>query len=418
MKFMSLRRVYLFIFLFLCPLFPLCNSIADEKPTPVSVVSPSPVLWSCDFEDPQALQMWYPLNGQWGLVSDESVVVRQTQPAFRGQARLVHMPGNYEVSAIVRPINFSGSAWGMGLIAYWQPQGGCYRLSNYGNILALWRESADEVKVLAAAPWEIKPQAYRMRLAVEKEMQMTSLRAKVWAIGEKEPESWLLRAQDYDWPLRYGRAGVFTGRAAAAFSDFAVSLFSAASGRPDAAAPAAWPVGNYWHFVGGEWQSTATGLRQNVVGSTLGFRSASYAIAAGWSNYTVRVAVKADSGSQCQGFGLSAYWLEEEQQYQLGQLNFNRLVLLRKMPGAETRQLASQPYSFRKGIWYVLKLQLSNEKTGVRLQGKVWPAHMNEPGVWQISILDETQPRLLGGEIGLWCVDDVCSFDEVQVTAP
>ncbi|MCE5238425.1 hypothetical protein LLH23_08015 [bacterium] len=389
---------------------------ADKTPVPAAAPPPPTVLYENSFEQDDALKGWLSLGGTWALATDETSVVRQTQPSFRGVARLVRLPVNYEVSATVRPGAFSGQ-WGVGLVGYWQPGEGCYRFSNFGSVLALWRESATGAEALAAVRMELKAQPYRMKLNLQSEDKATALRAKVWAVGEREPDNWLVVAQDFDRPLRYGRPGVFTGRASAVFSDFTVTP-NAAAPPAEGSAPAGLTPGNYWHFVGGDWQSTATGLRQSAAGSTLGFRAAAYALAAGWTEHTIQVAAKADSGSRNQGFGLSACYMEDGQQYQFGQTGGTTLFLSRRAPDTDVRQLASSPLAFRKGLWYLLKLQLTSEKTGVRLRGKAWPARAGEPKQWQIETLDDNAPRLSGGEIGLWCIDDVCSFDDLQVTQP
>ena len=379
--------------------------------------TPAP-LYELDFEAPNALDGCLSSGGTWATAADETTVLRQTQAAFRGLARWVRQPANYEVSVTARPLAFSGH-WGVGVVAYWQPTEGCYRLSNFGNVVVLWRESADGAAALAALRMEFKSQAYRLKLSVESGAQATTLRGKIWALGEREPDEWLITAQDLNRPLRYGRAGVFTGRASALFSEFAVTRPGPTpAADATAVSPSDSPSGNYWHLSGGDWQVTPAGLRQNTAGSTLGFRAAAYGIAAGFTNHTVQVAVKADSGSRNQGFGLSAYWMEDGSQYQFGQTNSSTLFLARRSPGGDPAQLATAPLAIKKGLWYILKLQLSNEKTGVRLRGKAWPARAGEPVQWQVEALDETRPRLLGGEVGLWCLDDVCSFDDLQVTAP
>jgi len=397
-------------------------SAGEKAPVPAAPTPPPQVLYDNNFEGENALNGWLPLSGTWALGADETTVLRQTQPTFRGVARFVRLPANYEVSATVRPMSFTGQ-WGVGLVGYWQQGEGCYRLSNFGSVLALWRESATGTAALAAVRMELKPQAYRMRFSLQNADKATLLQAKVWALGEREPEDWLITAQDVDRPLRSGRGGLFTGRAAALFSDFAMAPGGAAVPAPGAAPPAdaappALPTGNYWHFLGGDWQTTAAGLRQTLAGSALGFRAAAYALAAGWTDQTIQVAIKADSGSRNQGYGLSACWMDEGTQYQFGQTGGMTLFLSRRTGGSDPRQLANAPFAFKKGLWYNLKLQTAVEKTGVRLRGKAWPARAGEPTQWQIETLDEALPRLVGGEIGLWCIDDVCSFDDLQVTQP
>ncbi|MEI6501726.1 MAG: hypothetical protein WCP21_11965, partial [Armatimonadota bacterium] len=273
-------------------------------------------------------------------------------------------------------------------------------------------------EALAAVRMDFKPQAYRMKLALSNEAPLTVLRGKVWALGEAEPEEWTIVGEDGAAPLRYGRGGVFTGRASAVFTDFTVTRLGApvvkSADKAEAAAPAS---ANHWLLSGGDWQLGHGTLRQNATGSTLGFRSSAYAVAAGWTDYTLEAAVKAASGSRNQGFGLSAYWLDDGNHYEFGQMGGNALALVRRAEGADPVFLATLPFAVKKGLWYVLKLRLENTAEGVQLRGKAWPARAGEPTDWQIEAQDVARPRLPGGDIGLWALDDVCSFDEVQVTA-
>lgn len=382
---------------------------------------PPPPLYQEDFEAAAngLPQGWLPFGGQWATAGDETTVLQQSQASFRGQARVVLQEANYQVEATARALNCSGQ-WGVGLIAYWQPGAGCYRLSNFGNVLAIWRERGGQAEPLAAVRMEVKPQAYKLRLLVRNEGALASLRGKMWALGEPEPEGWTISGEDAAEPLRYGRAGAFTGRASAIFTDFTVNRLAAgatAAGAPSDAAVDKPPTPNHWLTIGGDWQVQPEALRQNAAGSTAGFRSSAYAIAAGWTDYTVQVSVRAAAGGRNQGFGLSAYWLDDSDHYELGQLNGNTLALVRRMEGCDPNFLSTTALAFRKGLWYTLKLRLQTAGDGVRLQAKAWPARAGEPAAWQLEAEDLARPRLSGGEVGLWAIDDVCSFDEVQVTS-
>ncbi|MEN6305267.1 MAG: hypothetical protein ABFD96_21270 [Armatimonadia bacterium] len=387
-------------------------SLAFAAPTP---------LYQLDFEDgggglPAG---WQAAGGQWTIAADESNVLQQSQAAFRGVARVVMSESNYEVAVTARPTNVSGQ-WGVGVVGYWQP-GGCYRLSNYGNVLALWREEGGQAQALAATRLEMKPQAYRLRLALQNEGSATTLRGKLWAVGQAEPDKWTITAQDVTRPLRAGRAGVFTGRAAAIFSDFAAIRLSATPAAQPAAgataeAPPSVTLGNYWLFDGGAWQLQGGTLRQETTGSTLGFKSAAYAIASGWADHTVQVNARAASGSRNQGFGLMAYCQGDGACYELGQAS-GALVLSRRHEGSDPVVLKTVPFAVKKGLWYILKLSIENQPGAVQLQGKLWPANAGEPTQWQVEAQDASRRRLLGGDLGLWCLDDVCSFDDLLVVS-
>lgn len=374
------------------------------------------VLYSNDFETASATLPaglppgWLPLSGQWAIATDESACLQQTQPTFRGRARVVMQESNYEVAGTCRALNCSGQ-WGVGLVGYWQPDVGCYRLSNFGNMLTLWREQDGQAQALAAVRMDFKPQAYRMRLAISNRGAVTALQGKVWALGETEPEEWTITGDDGADPLRFGRAGVFTGRASAIFTDFVIKRLNTPAETAAVAAP------TYWALQGGDWQLQQGTLRQNAPGSTVGFRAAAYAIAAGYADCTVQASAKAAAGSRNQGFGLSAYWMDDGNHYELGQMGGNTLALTRRCDGADPVFLSSIPFTFKKGLWYILKVRLENTPNGVQLRGKAWPARAGEPTKWQVEAEDLARPRLSGGDIGLWALDDVCSFDDVQVTA-
>lgn len=389
--------------------------------TSLTLAAPTP-LYQLDFEDTAGglPAGWQAAGGQWTIAADETNVLQQSQASFRGSARVVMLESNYEVAVTARPTNVSGQ-WGVGIVGYWQP-GACYRLSNYGNVLALWREESGQAQALAATRLEMKPQAYRLRLALQNDGSVTTLRGKLWAVGQAEPDKWTITAQDVKRPLRAGRAGVFTGRAAAIFSDFTMTRLSATlAAQPASAAVTAdlsaiATVGGYWLFDGGMWQQQGGTLRQETTGSTLGFRSAAYAIASGWADYTVQISAKSASGGRNQGFGLMAYYQGDGACYELGQVG-GALVLSWRHEGSDPVVLKTVPFAVKKGLWYVLKLRIENQPDAVQLQGKLWPANAGEPTHWQVEAQDASRRRLLGGALGLWCLDDVCSFDDLLVVS-
>lgn len=373
-----------------------------------------------DFETATAgapLPGWVGLGGNWVGANDEGGVLQQSQASFRGFAQATRLWTDYDVAATVRPLSGSGQ-WAVGLVAYWTTDGGCYRLSNFGNVLAIWRESSVGVEALAATHLELRPQqAYRMRLSVRNEKTGTTLRGKVWAAGEPEPDKWLLSAQDVLTPLRSGRAGFFTGRATAAFSDLTLTgandqilvqdpLVGESAGRQ-------W----HWELVGGEWQGVTSvqPFRQVLTGDSVAFSGAAYALLSGWENYTVRVMARAAPGSRNQGFGVAAYWQSDTDSYVLGQTGGSALILARRSSAEGQVPLATVPFALRRGTWYNIELRVENLPESVRLQGKVWPARAGEPLQWQIQAEERGTSALRGGEVGLWAIDDVCSFDDLLV---
>jgi hypothetical protein len=223
-------------------------------------------------------------------------------------------------------------------------------------------------------------------------------------------------ALDAAVPLRHGRPGLFTGHASAAFTDFAVT---ATNGQVLAAEPLGGGTntgGRHWEFSGGSWQSPADGqpLRQTALEDDRTFGTAAYAVLGGWVGCTARVVAKAARGSHNQGFGVAAYWQDDGSCYQFGQLANSSLFLARRTPmGAIT--LATVPFAVDDGAWYALKLRVEDKPDGALLRGKIWPARAGEPAEWQIEAEDTRQPPLRGGDVAVWCLDDVCSFDDLSV---
>jgi len=308
----------------------------------------------------------------------------------------------------------------VGLVAYWTPGQGCYRLSSYGNVVALWRESSTGTEALAAVRLELRPQqAYRLRLSLRGDKGGVTLRGKVWSAGEAEPERWLLSAYDTLNPLRAGRPGFFTGRASATFADLVIT------GANDQVLVQDPLVGEnagrnwYWEVRGGDWQgrNREQPFRQSLPGDGVSFNGSAYALLGGWQDYTVQVTARAAPGSRNQGFGVAAYWQGESDCYLLGQTGGTALMLARRSAGEGQVPLATVPFALSRGAWYHLQLRIENQPWGARLLGKVWPARAGEPLQWQIEAEDRRANALRGGEVGLWCVDDVCSFDELLVRA-
>jgi hypothetical protein len=377
----------------------------------------APPLYQADFEvtTPGPLPAdWSGLTGAWGTATDDSTVLTQTLPSFRGLGEAARGWSDYDVTAIIRPLGGAGQ-WGVGLIGYHRPNGDCYRLSSYGGLLVLWRQAADGPHALAAVRQELKLNLpYRFRLSLRNEKTQTLLRGKVWDATAAEPEKWALEAQDVGDPLRQGRPGLFTGRATAAFTDLQVLGAANQVLFQDALAGA--DTNAFWQLQGGDWRApeAAQPLRQLQAGSDPAFQAGTSALLSGWRNYTVQINARAAAGSRNQGFGVSGYLQGEGWGYQLGQLNGSSLVLARRTAEGQA-PLATVPFTVTRGVWYVLKLRLQNLPTGVQLQGKIWPARAGEPAQWQIQAEDRRQPGWRGGEVGVWGLDDVCSFDDLLV---
>jgi hypothetical protein len=388
-------------------LAPVC---ADEMP---------PALYEADFEgqaDGTLPAGWTAFGGAWVTATDDTAVLQQSEPGFRGLAMAGRPWSNYDVVATVRLLAGADPA-GVGLVGYWAPSGGCYRFNSYGNLLALWREADGKVQALAATPFELKPeQAYVFRLSLRTEGLGTRLAGRVWLAGEPEPGEWTLTALDAAVPLQHGRPGLFTGRSSAAFSDLTVTAATGEVIAADRLSGGTSPGGRQWQYGGGSWQAPAGDqpLVQTAVGDDQTFGAAAYAILGGWGNCTVQALAKAAQGSRNQGFGLAAYWQEDNSCYQFGQLANSSLFLARRTPMGPVT-LATVPFGVDQGAWYALKLRVDERADGVVLRGKIWPAHAGEPTEWQIEAQDTRLPPLHGGDVAVWCLDDVCSFDELSL---
>jgi hypothetical protein len=76
------------------------------------------LLYANDFESTTGAlpRGWLSFGGQWGLAADDSAVLQQTLPAFRGLAQAAMQECNYQVEATVRALSCSGP-WGVGVVA-------------------------------------------------------------------------------------------------------------------------------------------------------------------------------------------------------------------------------------------------------------------------------------------------------------
>lgn len=377
-----------------------------------------PVLYEADFEgQPEGALPpgWASLTGSWVTANDETGVLQQSETGFRGLAVAGWSWSDYDVAATIRLVA-KGEPAAVGLVGY---SGGsdCYRLSTYGDLLALWRESGGRVQALAAVPFALPvDQPHRFLLSLRNTPQGTQLLGKVWPADGPEPQGWAVEALDASVPLRHGRPGLFTGYASAAFSDFVVT---AATGEILAAEPMGGGVrtgGRDWEFNGGTWQPPGDGqpLRQTALEDERTFGTAAYALLGGWAGCTTRVLAKAARGGHNQGFGIAAYWQDDGSCYQFGHLARSSLFLARRTPMG-TITLATVPFAVDDGAWYALKLRVVDGADGVLLQGKIWPAQAGEPAEWQIEANDTLQPPLRRGEVAVWCLDDMCSFDDLSV---
>jgi hypothetical protein len=63
--------------------------------------------------------------------------------------------------------------------------------------------------------------------------------------------------------------------------------------------------------------------------------------------------------------------------------------------------LASAPYSWKSGVWTVLRLRVRAAGPGIwKVEGKAWPQTEAEPPSWAISADEKTEPH--AGRAALW----------------
>jgi hypothetical protein len=82
--------------------------------------------------------------------------------------------------------------------------------------------------------------------------------------------------------------------------------------------------------------------------------------------------------------------------------------------------LASAPYSWKSGVWTVLRLRVRAAGAGIwKVEGKAWPQPAPEPQAWAISADEKTEPH--AGRAALWgspysgtpiCFDDLLLTSE------
>lgn len=379
------------------------------------------LLWREDFEQQAEvpLMTWTTVGGKWEVATEGTHVLRQSQENLGGNAIAVLTWRNYTVQAAVRCPEHART-WGVGLVAYWRDRKNHYRLVQVTDRLALLRVAEGQVEPIALRANPMVPDQWAyFQLRAETRPEGVWVGGKVWPLGEREPETWLLTAQDWDPPASGGPAGVWTGKAAAQFKEFAVRLGAPGRGTYRAVFKA-WPGQRLpadWWAWGGQWKvkPAEPTLQQTAVRSGLDFDGNAFALSFGWSNYTVQARLKFLRGRPPWGMGLIGYWQGEGYHYRLHTVGDK--LFLTKQTGREgqTTHLQAVQLKLQPGRWYVFRLRLETRRDATYLRGKVWPVNQPEPAEWTVEATDAEVGRLRRGSVGFWVLKGACSCDDLIV---
>ena len=79
--------------------------------------------------------------------------------------------------------------------------------------------------------------------------------------------------------------------------------------------------------------------------------------------------------------------------------------------------MATRELKWSSGAWYTLKLQITKDGDGVKLEGKAWLSTETEPKEWQLSARDAGKPP--AGRASIWgkpFAGTLIRFDDLKVT--
>ena len=188
------------------------------------VTSAQTTLFSDNFQDGNA-NGWSRSNGTWSVVTDGTLVFRQSSTTTDARARAGSTSWtDYSVQARVKPITFGGAARYVALITRAENSNHFYYLAlQNGNQLVLARRVGDTITNLATRSFTVTTNTfYTLRV----DAQGSSLRAFVNGTQQ-------LSATDSQFPA--GAIGVGTFFASASFDDVVVTSLS---GQPQTPPPA------------------------------------------------------------------------------------------------------------------------------------------------------------------------------------
>jgi hypothetical protein len=366
---------------------------------------------------------WQPLDGSWIRAQRSTRVLRQESEEITADSWALALWTNYSV--VTKCLGEEGEGpWGLGLTAYDDTRGRCYRLRLGEGRLYLEKVDGTEVRVLADAEAKsVRGKWFSLRLALTTSPAETTLTARVWGSADEEPKEWLLTARDTRDAYRGGLIGLWTGNCAGRFSYLSAKRYSPNDDRSgellygtDFADTATGRLPAFWRSSGGLWVKDGLDkqavLRQMIDQSGPMYDENAFAYL-DWTGYTVSCEAIAHPGSSKWGVGLVGYYGPGGSNYRLRALD-NKLYLVKRGTDGRLTNLAMGPLPLKRGVWYHLKLALDNLGGAVRLQGRVWEDETEEPTRWQLTAYDRNEP-LRSGAPGLWCFGSAVDYDNFQV---
>lgn len=366
---------------------------------------------------------WMPLEGDWFLAERDSKVLRQGSQDLTRDAWALAIWANYSVLVKFQAEEGKGT-WGIGLLAYVNDQGDCYRLHAGEQGLHLEKLSDGRVAALSDAKANVtRGRWYSLRLTLHTQAGSTRLRGRLWPSDAEEPREWALQAVDSSDPLPGGSIGVWTGNCAGRFAFAAVRRYDAQADAvgdliygTDFADTDQGRLPPFWSADGGVWvRDTAERLpvlRQMLQRAGPTYDGNAFA-ALRWSGYTVSARALAHPGPGKWGLGVVAYFGVRGGNYRLRTLD-DKLYLAKQQLGGRVLNLASASIAARRGRWYRLTLAVESIKGAAQLQGKFWAEDEAEPPGWMVSALDTDGP-LASGAPGLWSFGCAADFDDFVV---
>ena len=361
---------------------------------------------------------WQVVQGQWQVGEEAGQrVLRQANGFLYDTALATYGWANYVVEVEFRSAPGEGP-WGIGVVAYWWDRDHHYRCCLVNDALHLVKVADGRVTSLAQIRREFaRGLWYRARFFLRTTPQWVMLRGEVSPVGAATPPVVLeaTDAQPGRWPR--GQVGLWTGHADGAFRNLTVTSLDPPAelyaesfqDTPKGHAPA------HWATWGGHWISDVVegqpAYRQMREEAGLTFDHNALAVLQ-WRDYQLQARLKAEPQEETWGIGVVGYFVDARNYYRLRFLR-GQLRLLKRQEGQD-RELAAVPFTMDRDRWYRWRFRLEEGRTGVRLQGKVWPEEA-EPASWTISAEDGDR-SLPGGAIGFLTFLTAASFDDVEVT--
>lgn len=167
-----------------------------------------------------------------------------------------------------------------------------------------------------------------------------------------------------------------------------------------------------WRAFGGDWRIAISGEEQVLQQSSPTLQGLSYAVFLP-ANYTVTARARFVKAVLPHGFGLIAYWQDQQNHYRL--MSYGNQVHLVKVCGGQTITLSWMPYAFELMRWYRIKMSVMNVGKRLSLYGKVWSDGEQEPERWML-VGEDLSPIAMHGWTGIWCAKSACDFDDFEIS--